>query len=40
MSNLHCTQMVADFMSRQRWMIETDDDLVAARWRIWTTRPL
>jgi hypothetical protein len=38
MSNLHGTQMVADFMSRQRWMIKTDD-LVAARWRIWTTRP-
>jgi SAM-dependent methyltransferase len=38
-SNLHCTQMVSDFISRQRWAIETDD-LVAGRWRIWTTRPL
>lgn len=38
-SNLHCTQMVSDFISRQRWVIETDD-LVAGRWRIWTTRPL
>jgi len=38
-SNLHCTEMVSDFISRQRWIIETDD-LVAGRWRIWTTRPL
>ena len=38
-SNLHCTRMVSEFISRQRWAIETDD-LVAGRWRIWTTRPL
>ena len=38
-SNLHCTRMVSEFISRQRWVIETDD-LVAGRWRIWTTRPL
>jgi SAM-dependent methyltransferase len=39
MSNIHCTQMIADFMFRQRWKIDTDD-LVAGRWRIWTTRPV
>lgn len=39
MSNLHCTEMIADFMSRQGWIIETDD-LVAGRWRIWTARPV
>ena len=39
MSNVHCTQMVADFISRDRWIIETDD-LVEGRWRIWTTMPL
>jgi 2-polyprenyl-3-methyl-5-hydroxy-6-metoxy-1,4-benzoquinol methylase len=39
MSNLQCTQMVVDFISCQRWAIETDD-LVAGRWRIWTTLPI
>lgn len=38
-SNLYCTRMVSEFISRQGWAIETDD-LVAGRWRIWTTRPL
>ena len=39
MSDLHCTQMVADFMSGQRWIMETDE-LVKGHWRIWTIRPV
>ena len=37
-SNIHCTEMVLDFIRQSGWSIE-HDSLIQEHWRIWMTRP-